>query len=240
MSLRRFFVETLPDSGEIVINGEDARHLTVVLRARIGEIITVCDGRGLEAKCKLVSLGGRAVIARILTKCESTGESGINFHLYPSVSKGDRFEWMLVKVTELGAASITPVLSARCVAAKPDAKRLERWNKLVREASMQSGRGVIPTIKPPVSFADALTIADGKKIFCYEDEKRLLLSEALRNNIPSIISIMSGPEGGYDHEEAQLATQHGWTLISLGNRLLRCETAPPAALAAILALAGEM
>ena len=240
MSLPKFFVENLPQNGEITISEADARHLLVVLRGQPGEIITVCDGKGLEAECELVSTDGKKAAARIINILKSTGELGTTVDLYPSLSRGERFEWMLAKAVELGAASITPILSARCVATAPDAKKLERWQKLSREAAMQSKRAIVPEVKPCARFAEALAAARGAKVFCYEEETRLLLSAYLRAGIPGAISVMTGPEGGYEPNEARLAQQHGWALVSLGGRVLRCETAPAAVLAAIMALSGEM
>ncbi len=240
MSLRRFFVESLPEDRDISIGGEDAHHLLTVSRSKIGERIIVCDGSGYEAECELVSADGKTASARILKKYKSPGEPGAALWLYPSISKGERFEWMLQKSVELGAAGIIPVLSERCVAATPDIKKLHRWRKITREAAQQSGRGIIPEIMEAVSFREALKSAAGTRVFCYEDEGRLLLSELLRESPPGELSLMTGPEGGYSPGEAELAKELGWTPVSLGSRILRCETAPPAALAAILAIWGEL
>jgi 16S rRNA (uracil1498-N3)-methyltransferase len=193
---------------------------------REGDGIILCDGNGLEALCALAP-GPRAVVKEIFP---SQGEFPAPVHLYPSLSKGERFEWMLQKAAELGASTITPVLSERCVTNSLSAGKRERFLKILRSAAEQSGRGRIPELLPCVPFEQAVKDAPGLRIFCYEEERAVSLREVLSNGE---ISVLTGPEGGYTPEEARLAVEGGWRPVSLGRTVLRCETAPLMVLSAV-------
>lgn len=219
----RFIIDTLPQAGIVALQKEEARHI-LSLRLREGDQIVLCDGRNQEALCRLIS-GNEAEILQIRA---SENEPNTLVHLYPSVSKGERFEWMLQKATELGATSVTPVLSERCIAGTPTAEKMERYRRIIKSAAEQCGRGLLPELRNPLPFIDAIRIAEGKKLFCYEEERNLALKNALREDrddkIP--ISVLTGPEGGYSPHEVTDAVENGWESVSLGGCILRCETAP--------------
>jgi 16S rRNA (uracil1498-N3)-methyltransferase len=215
-------------SGVIRLSAEDERHLFRSLRLREGDKVIIADGYGREALCALTAERSAAVLEVYASK----GEPLAPVHLYPSVAKGERFEWLLQKAAELGASSITPVLSRRCVAAAPPPAKLERYRKILRSAAEQSGRGTVPRLLEPVTFDGAAAAARGLRIFCYENERTATLREALREGAAET-SVLTGPEGGYTPEEAALAEQNGWKSVSLGNTILRCETAPLMVLASI-------
>jgi len=225
----------LPDCGGTVsITGEDARHLALSLRMRPGEAITVCDGQGREAACVAETLSPALVTARVLAIRESGAEPSASVTLCVALSKSDKMEWVLQKGTELGAAAFRPFLSERCVSRPADASRKqERWDRIVREAAMQSGRGKLPIVHPAVSFAKALAQAPGMPRYLCHEDAALRLTRALEVPLTGCV-LFTGPEGGFTPAEAEQSEAAGVIPVSLGPRILRCETAPIAALAALL------
>ena len=215
-------------SGTVRLPPEDERHIFSALRMREGQKLVLCDGNGREALCVLTA-GHEAAV---LETFASRGEPDIPVHLYPSLAKGERFEWMLQKAAELGAVSVTPVLSQRCVAGLPSAEKQTRCRRILRSAAEQSGRGIVPELRNALSFQDAVYIAQGLRLFCYEEERTVSLRTAFDPRA-SEIAVLTGPEGGYTPEEAEFAAQNGWQSVTLGNTILRCETAPLMALAAV-------
>jgi 16S rRNA (uracil1498-N3)-methyltransferase len=226
--LPRLIVPGVSLSGAVQLSQEDRRHITGALRMREGEKLVLCDGNGLEALCVLNS--NREAV--VLETFSSQGEPLVPAHLYPSLAKGERFEWMLQKAAELGAVSITPVLSRRCIVGSPSEEKRERWRRIIRSAAEQSGRGIVPELRNAMLYNDVLSVAQGLRIFCYEEERTVSLRAVFREGTTET-SVLTGPEGGYTPEEAESAVQNGWQPVSLGNTILRCETAPLMVLAAI-------
>jgi 16S rRNA (uracil1498-N3)-methyltransferase len=195
---------------------------------REGDCAVICDGNGLEARCTLTA-DCCAVVGETFP---SGGELPSPVHLYPSLAKGERFEWMLQKAAELGASAITPVLSERCVSSEISQSKRVRYIKILRSAAEQSGRGKIPDLLEALPFKQAVESAAGLRIFCYEEERTLSLRKALSGRFTEL-SALTGPEGGYTPQEARLAAENGWKPVSLGNTVLRCETAPLMVLSAV-------
>ncbi|MBP0963089.1 MAG: RNA methyltransferase, partial [Oscillospiraceae bacterium] len=137
------------------------------------------------------------------------------------------------------AAAFVPVLTARCISrpdAKSMAKKLERWNKIARAAADQSGRGIIPVVDDVMDFkAAAQRMAADKRPILFYENATIPLGQALQN-IAGSVSLMTGPEGGFEPAEVEYAKQQGVHICSLGPRILRCETAPLAALAVVTAV----
>ena len=216
----RFFV---PPSqiydDEIVILGDDARHIISSLRMREGDEITVCDMNRRDYFCRISTAFDGLVRATVLGEAPSKTEFPMKIRLFQSVPKGDKFEYIVQKSVEMGICEIIPVFSARCVV-KPEltreAKKLERYRRIAYEAAKQCGRGIIPAL------------------ICYEGEHNFSLRqafEARKSDRATPISFFIGPEGGYSEEEIELAESVGIRPVSLGNRILRCETASGFALA---------
>ena len=243
--MARFFVEkeTL-SADEILLVGENARH-AAVLRLKAGEEVILCDGAGNEALCRVESVQKDALSLSVLSRSESESEARVSVTLYMAFSKSDKFEHVVQKATELGARCIVAFPSARCVS-RPDEKslrnKLSRWEKIAASAAEQSGRGVIPEVRVLPSFAAVLS--EVKKtdvpVLCYENEDGFSLSDALREKEPfSTVSLITGPEGGLTEGEVAAARGADVFVCTLGKRILRCETAPLAALSAVLFAAGE-
>jgi 16S rRNA (uracil1498-N3)-methyltransferase len=160
----------------------------------------------------------------------------IEITLVLAIFKFDRMEWAIEKCTELGVSRIVPVISRRTDShlAAASAKRVERWQRIARQASEQSRRTTPPEILPPIRFADALTGAAALRIVLAESEERTLLRDVLKSNASaSAIILAVGPEGGWTEDELQSFRQAGWISVSLGNTILRAETAAIAATAVV-------
>ena len=236
----RFFVpqNQIYDS-EIVILGDDAKHIISSLRMRAGESITVCDMQNTDYFCRIASVDGGAVRAQISESAPSKTEFPMKIRLFQSMPKGDKFEYIVQKSVEMGVCEIIHLFFSRCIV-KPDTsceeKKLERYRRIAYEAAKQCGRGIIPFICAPLSFGMAADFAagDGLSLICYENEYSVSIKDALlsrKKGDISPISFFIGPEGGYSEEEIKRAVSAGIKSVSLGNRILRCETASGFALA---------
>lgn len=242
--MTRFFVE--PNqllSDTIVLADENAAHARV-LRLKAGEKVLVCDGNGKECLCEVASFSDGEFTLSVLERIESSTEATVRVSVYMALSKGDKLEHVIQKATELGAFEIVTFPSARCVSRPDDKslrKKLERWQKIAASASEQSGRGRIPQVVVLNSFGEALQRAAESEIAIvfYENEHATTLRQALSRKSYGSVSILSGPEGGFEESEITKAREHGLQVCTLGRRILRCETAPLCALSAIMYDAGE-
>ena len=154
----RFFVDQ-PLEGQVFLGGEDGRHLAKSLRVRPGEEVTLCDGRGADALCKVLSIQGEGALLQVEKTSPSQGEPQTKVTVCQCLCKGDKLETVTQKAVELGAVEIWPLESARCVVkvdGKSAPKKVARLQKIAREAAMQSGRGVIPQVLAPASLKQAL------------------------------------------------------------------------------------
>ena len=234
----RFFIspEALtPGASSAVITGDDARHISRSLRMRVGEAIVLCDGRGVEYHGKIAAIGTSDVTVAVSDSKACESEPPYRAVVYQALVRGERFDAAIQKSVEFGAAAIVPVATDRATvklsAADAEKKRV-RWQRIAAEAAMQCGRGVIPTVEAPMSFADAIRSAAGLRLFCYEEERTVHLRDALGGDAKEF-AIFVGPEGGFSPEEAEAAAAAGAASVSLGRRILRTESAAPFALACL-------
>lgn len=231
---RRFFVDEVRN-GRAQIAGEEARHLTRVLRVESGQRFEISDNRSVYL-AEVETAHKESVIFRTLEKLPAPGASA-RFVLYAALIKFDRFEWIVEKATELGVTEIVPVDTARSERGleRGAAKRVERWRRIALEASQQSRRPHLPEITEPVSLADALARAETYRFVLDENPGAVPLFKALPGlrSVQDTISILAGPEGGWTEEEHGCFAPAGWTPVSLGPLILRAETAVIAALAVV-------
>ena len=244
----RFFISA--ESGQhfstqssYIITGENARHIARSLRMKTGESLTLCDGNGLDAECEITAFTEQDVEVRILSVSQNKTEPETQVHIYQGLPKSDKLETVAQKITELGGASITPVICKRCIAKadeKSAVKKTVRIQKILLEAAKQSGRGRIPKANLPMSFKGAMKAAaeKGTVLFFYEAGGKPL-SEVLPTAVGEI-SVFIGPEGGFAPEEAAYAEEIEAHIVTLGSRILRTETAPIAALSVIMYEKGEL
>lgn len=239
----RFFVT--PEqlcSNSPVLTGENAQHAKV-LRLKEEETLLLCDGQGQECLCRISGIQGQEYQLQVLSRRASESEAAVNVSIYMAFSKGDKLEHVIQKATELGAFEIIAFPSARCVS-RPDEKslkkKLERWQKIAASAAEQSGRGRIPQVLVLGSYKQALERAAqaDKALLFYENEQAFTLKQALQGPYRTV-SLLTGPEGGLEESEVELARNAGLQVCTLGKRILRCETAPLCALSAVMYDAGE-
>lgn len=231
--------------GTAFIVGEDAAHAKV-LRLRVGEHLIVCDG-GQDHHCSVTRITPEEVEAEIFETVPCKGEPTVRTAVLCGLPKGDKADYIVQKCVEAGAGEIVFFRSHRCVAqfhsdGERD-KKLQRWQRISEEAAKQSGRGLIPV----VSYVDDLAEAFNKageaqlRLFMYETGERETLKETVEAALPvSSAAIITGPEGGFEPYEAELAGIMGLHICSMGPRIFRCETAPVAALSAIMYATGNM
>lgn len=241
----RFFSLEKANEGIIILTGEDAKHIAKSLRMEQGEKLVVCNGQGIDYLCEILSIDGNTVSVKVNEEVPSKGEANVKVTLYMSLPKSDKMELIAQKATELGVYEIIPVLTSRCISRPNDSamsKKILRWCKICEEAAKQSGRGVIPMVHDVQTFKQAIGNATNcdLSLFLYESEHENGLKQALVQNEAKHISIFVGPEGGFSDEEAQYAVSQGLLSVSLGSRILRCETAPLAAISAIMYQTGNM
>ncbi len=239
--MTRFFVNAEELMGDTpVLSGENAAHAKV-LRLKAGEELLLCDGEGREALCRIVN---QDYALEVLERRESSSEAAVRVSVYVALPKADKLEHVIQKATELGAYEIVTFPTSRCVS-RPDEKslkkKLERWQKIAASAAEQSGRGRIPQVVVLDSYQKALTrgVQTDLPIVFYENEHATTLRQALASKEYTSVSILSGPEGGFEEAEIQKAREAGFQICTLGKRILRCETAPLCGLSAVMYDAGE-
>lgn len=236
----RFFADAALSCGATVALPDNVvRHLHV-LRCRAGEKIALFNGNGREYAAVLARMDKRAAVAEILDDRPSENESPLAVTLVQAVSAGERMDFTLQKSVELGVAAVIPVISSRSVA-RPEGeraqKRVARWQEIVVSACEQSGRCVVPEVRPLLPYAQALAALP-------DADAKLLMSLNNRQSLrgippPQSVILMAGPEGGWTHEEEEAAFAAGFSGLTLGRRVLRTETAALAALAAMQTLWGD-
>ncbi len=243
----KFFISPSEvQDGYLRLGENNSAHLKA-LRLRIGEELTVSDGCGWEYRCVYRGMENNEGTAEILARSACMTEAAVQVHLFAALPKGDKAELILQKAVELGAADICFFSSSRCVS-RPDnhgiTKRLERLSRVSEEAAMQSGRGRIPEVFWISHYAEMVekAAASDLALFLWEEADKISLRAALRaySGIPSSLALISGPEGGFSREEAEQAESNGLIPVTLGKRILRCETAPLCALSAIMFETGNL
>lgn len=246
--MSRFFV-TSSEIGdrEITISGIDFNHIKNVLRKKPGDRITVCDGIGNDYSCEISEFGENELQLAILSKQPTNVELPVKLVLYQGLPKSDKMEFIIQKAVELGAVKVVPVACKRCVLKLEEGKKadrkIERWQSIAESAAKQSGRGIVPQVPSAMSFSEAMktAVTNGPVLFPYENadgmkETEEAMEKALKSALHSDreIGIFIGPEGGFDPNEVTLALSSGASVVSLGKRILRTETAGLAVLSVLM------
>ena len=236
----RFFANANDISdGSITLRDGDAFHIARSLRMAVGDALTVCDGEGKEYSVRLTRIRDEECECEILSVNESSTEPDTEITLYVAYPKADKLETVIQKAVELGAARIVPFESSRCIK-RPKAEKIDklmaRLSRIAEEAAKQCGRAKLPTVSAPISYGAAIKDAAKKDLplFCYEGECPMTIKDALKKATrPKTVSVVVGAEGGFSPDEADEATKAGLLSVTLGPRILRCETAPLYALASL-------
>ena len=233
----RFFVKTEQiNENEIIIIGEDVKHIKNVLRKQIGDKLEICNqDTGKAYICEISKINEEKIINNIIKEILSE-EDKIKVDIYQGLPKADKMELIIQKSVELGVNAIIPVEMKRCVVkidSKSENKKIERWQKIAESAAKQSGRNIVPEIRNITTVEKIVELKNQYNItiVCYENEKEnyvktelLKLKEILLEKGRINIAIVIGPEGGLEEKDVDKLKQNGAKVVTLGKRILRTET----------------
>lgn len=229
----RFFVKTEQiKENEIIIIGEDVKHIKNVLRKQIGDKLEICNQEtGKTFKSEITGIKEDKIINTIIKEMESK-EDRVKVDIYQGLPKSDKMELIIQKSIELGVNAIIPVEMKRCVVKldkKTESKKIERWQKIAESAAKQSGRNMVPEIRRTINIQDIIKIKDiyDLIIVCYENEKNNYIKNELlklKNKENVHIALVIGPEGGLEEKDVEYLKQNGAEIVTLGKRILRTET----------------
>jgi 16S rRNA (uracil1498-N3)-methyltransferase len=226
----------------VVLDGEESHHLVRVLRLGVGARVAVCDGRGRDFEAEFQGVAGGGAVLRLVGRLDPWGESPLDLSLGIGLAKGDALEAVIAQATEMGVKRILPFLSARSESLTPEraARRLNRWQRLAREAMKSCQRSYLPEIDTPRDFRAILAGPEEAKLLFWEEERSGGLQARLQEPRPASLRILIGPEGGFSPEEVTQARAAGYRVASLGPRRLRVATAALTALALVQLAWGDL
>ncbi len=264
MRLNRIYTpSSLVTGADIALTASGANHVARVLRSRVGDVIGIFDGEGHEFCAIIASIKGQQVVVNIGKHVETTNESPLRITLLQGVSRGERMDLVVQKATELGVASIVPVITDRSVV-KLDrdqiTKKQQHWLNIAIGACEQSGRARLPSVAAPISLSKYLESGNKKAPQFeghFERVIRLVLDPCASRSLSALAAdkksgngepphfelhfeLLIGPEGGLDDDEVAAANRAGFASVSLGPRILRTETAAIAALSVLQAKWGDL
>ena len=222
-----------------IIEGEDVKHISKVLRCKENDKLEVCDMDNNEYICQIKEINKDSILLDIIEKVNIKRESNLKVKLYQGMPKGTKMELILQKLTEIGVDEIVLVQTKRSVTKidnKKEDKKIERWERIIYEAAKQSKRGKIPTLTGVLTFNEALEDMKGNDLnLCpYENERTVVIKEAIKGKQINNIGIFVGPEGGFEEEEIEKIQNINGQVVSLGPRILRTETASVVASSIVL------
>lgn len=251
--MQRYFIAPSQFGEQTVhITGDDAHHIMKVMRSRVGDKVIVSDGAEREALVEITELGPADVEAKVVELYNETREPWMQVTVAQSLPKGDKMEIVIQKCTEIGAIRFIPYISERTIVqydAKKEAKRVERWGKIVKEAAEQAHRSRVPVVETTSTWKQLLVRFEqfDLVLFCYEKEEGLQLRSVVQpfvtqNNAdkPAQVLLLVGPEGGFTVHEMETAEAAGAKSVGLGKRILRTETAAMVGLTCLFYESGEM
>jgi 16S rRNA (uracil1498-N3)-methyltransferase len=241
-SVQRYFVKQRANGDRFLIDEEDRHHIVKVMRMQLGDQIICVDPEGKQAVCALAEITDTSVVADVVQWKDEVSELPISITIASGLPKGDKLEWIIQKGTELGAHQFLPFSAARSVVKwdeKKASKKTDRWQKIAKEAAEQSHRAFLPEVSA-ISFKELLS--KGKdfeyKLVAFEEESRngetsVFASTLNKMSKGDSLLLVFGPEGGLSDAEVQQLKNNDFAVCGLGPRILRTETAPLYALAAI-------
>ena len=250
MTRRRFFAT--PDAFDfrtrrVSLATDEARHLREVLRLKIGDRVHVFDGMGREYSAVIEKATRDFAVLEITDEINpKSPESPLDLTLAVALLKGDKFDLVVQKATELGVTTITPVVTrfadVRLRDDADSAKRVNRWQRIALEAAKQSGRAALPQINSPIEFANLIASdfeRDGLRVMFAERDGAALSDLPPADTVRSVTALI-GSEGGWADEEIESARSSGWQIVTLGGRILRAETAAIALTGLLQHLYGDL
>ncbi|MBY0122343.1 16S rRNA (uracil(1498)-N(3))-methyltransferase [Bacillus sp. S/N-304-OC-R1] len=241
--MQRYFVNHSPNENLYSILGDDYHHIVRVMRMKEGDQLICVDPTKASAICSIVEITDEKVVTEVVKWIEESSELPIDITIVSGLPKGDKLEWIIQKGTELGASRFIPFISARSVVKwdeKKGSKKVDRWQKIAKEAAEQSHRSHLPEVDSPLNLKAIIKTSEiyDYKLIAYEEEAKQGESSTLHKTLKSMkkgqkLMIVFGPEGGLTHQEVSLLQENGFQACGLGPRILRTETAPLYALSAV-------
>ena len=240
---RLYVREPLTSGAELRLGEERSRYIGRVLRLRVGDELTLFDGRGGEFSATIYEVSRHGTVLGVAGHCDRDVESPLRINLVQGISRGERMDFVVQKATELGAHRITPVMTRRSVVRLADdrsERRAAHWTKVAQSACEQCGRNVLPIVDSPQSFEQWLDNGASR------DSQRVVLHPGTSEPLASVgpvgrnYALLVGPEGGLSDGELEQALTAGFVACSLGPRVLRTETAALGALAILQSLYGDL
>jgi 16S rRNA (uracil1498-N3)-methyltransferase len=237
--MNRFFVKPNQIEEQVIriVRKEDIHHIKTVLRLRAGDRIEISDGEQWEYEGVIGQVEPEGLKVEIVKRQTFAREPKVQITLFQGIPKLAKMDFIVQKAVELGVSELVPVYMARSVVTDKGnfGKKLVRYEMIAEEAAAQCGRGIVPYIRQAIQFNKIPEVLDPDStvLFLYENEKNTTIKEILRE-LPSTskrISLIVGPEGGFDEKEAELLKEKGISCVTLGKTILRTETAGLAALA---------
>ena len=240
--MHHFFVTPQQISGDkIRIEGGDVNHMKNVLRMKLHEKAEISDGESRTYLCEVEAYEEDVAVLHILEEMEADTEPASELYLFQGLPKSDKMELIVQKAVELGVYQVIPVAMKRSVVRLDDkkaAKKADRWNSIAESAAKQAGRSRIPEVTMPLSYKEALKMAEELDVTLlpYELAGGMKVTREVIRQIKSgqSVGIFIGPEGGFEPEEVDAAVSMGAKVITLGRRILRTETAGLATLAVLM------
>lgn len=223
--MRRFFAPPENfDTGVVTLDTDETRHLRDVLRLKVGEDVSVFDGRGAEFRCIIRSIGKRSSeLAFIDTTPPAAPESALDLTLAAAMVNGEKFDLVIQKSVELGVTRFVPLNTVRCdVKLKDAARRLDRWRRIAMEATKQCGRAKLMRIDEPVDLPTLIANSGRSEMLLFSERNGTKFSPV--QSLHKLTAVI-GPKGGWEDGELELAAENNVTVVTLGGRILRAETA---------------
>lgn len=247
MTRRRFHAPPSAFSlhrGSVTLATDEARYLREVLRLKVGDEVYVFDGAGKEFRSQIEESRRDTATLKVIDEVgPARPESPLQLTLAVALLKGEKFDLVVQKATELGATRIVPVVTKladiRLRDTSDASKRVSRWQRIALEASKQSGRAVVPEVKTPVTFESLIRETASSSAIMFSERYGQPLAE-VRVESPSSLTALVGSEGGWTDQEITVARESGWRIITLGGRTLRAETAAITVAALLQHLFGDL
>ncbi|MEZ5359089.1 MAG: RsmE family RNA methyltransferase [Candidatus Zixiibacteriota bacterium] len=218
------------DGDRIILSGPEAKHISSVLRLGKGDTVRLIDGTGEAHICEITELAQKSVICGIIKTTRNSGEAALSVTLAVGISTASKFDTVLEKGTEVGICRFVPLLTEKAKVKLENksaiAKKLDRWNRVCEAAAKQSGRSKFPAISEPMSLADFIsTINPEQAILFHPESETTNLNDFINTYNESSITVITGPESGFSKGEIELIKGKNIPIITLGDRILRTETA---------------
>jgi 16S rRNA (uracil1498-N3)-methyltransferase len=238
---RIFLPELLSDRDTITVSGDKARYLSTVLRCNKGDTVIIIDAHGTQYSAEISRISKKEILLNIMLTLDYETESSLRITLLQGIMKGQKMDLIVQKASELGVQKIIPVVTERSLIRQT--RKLARWRKIAEEASRQSGRRIVTEINEFLDFqhlCDGRRRISGKGILFWEEGGERLSAVLKKVGSPPEITLFVGPEGGFTQKEVKTIAEKGYSIATLGKRILRAETAAISAVSIIQYELGDL